>query len=316
MTKYTGTDNSTNPTDSISTNTLQAYNRNLLRRAVETFVISSFTAKKAQPKYNGKTAVFSIYDQIADTAFTAATLADGVTPTETDLTKTSVKADLANYGAFVMLTDEVDLYHEDGAKLIKESTDNLGAAAGTAIEKLLFAEGYAGAGIDLVTTPPSTTMEGLQQAETALRVNLGKKFKEMITGSRNTDTKTIREAYIGFIHPNDIPSLEAISGGDSPYTSAEKYGYSEGLMPNEVGSYRGIRFIETVNATEGQLLILADEALGEISVRGKNRIQTIIKGFGAGGVEDALNQRQSVGAKFQIAAKALRPNWIAKVAVV
>ena len=48
---YTGTDNISAPSDSLSTNTLQSYNRNLLRRAVENFVISKFTAKKAQPKF-------------------------------------------------------------------------------------------------------------------------------------------------------------------------------------------------------------------------------------------------------------------------
>ncbi len=61
---------------------------------------------------------------------------------------------------------------------------------------------------------------------------------------------------------------------------------------------------------------MAEESLGEVSVRGKNRIQTIVKGFGSGGTEDALNQRQSVGAKYQLGAKTLRPEWIAKVAVV
>jgi N4-gp56 family major capsid protein len=192
-TKYTGTDNITNPSDSISTNTLKVYDRNLLERAVEEFVISKFTAKKTQPKYNGKTAVFSVYDQIPATAFTAATLGDGVTPTATDLTKKSVTADIADYGAFVELTDEVSVYHEDGAGLVVEASDNLGAGAGTAIESLLFAETEANAGIDFVTTPEATTELGLDKAETQLRVNLGKKFKSMITGSKNTDTKTIRE---------------------------------------------------------------------------------------------------------------------------
>ncbi len=314
--KYTGTDNIAAPTDVISTNTQQMYDRNLLRRAVEQFVISKFTAVKAQPKHNGKSAVFSIYDQIADTVFTGAVLADGTTPSATDLTKTSVKADITNHGAFVELTDEVDLYHEDGKIIVKEATDNLGAAAGTAIEKTLFAEAVAGAGIDIVTVPPADTWAGLRTAETTLRTNLGKKFKKMITGSKNTDTKTIREAYIGFCHPTDTVNLEYNGAEVTEFTTVDNYGYSDGIMDNEVGSYRGIRFIETVNAPVGVLIVMAEESLGEVSVRGKGRIQTIVKGFASGGTEDALNQRQSVAAKYQLAAKVLRPTWIAKIAVV
>ena len=312
MIKFTNTNNMTTPSDSLSANTLQNYDRNLLRRAVEKFVISKFTAKKTQPKFEGKSAVFSVYDQIPASAFTTAVLADGVTPAATDITKKSIKADLANYGAFAEFTDEVSLYHEDGKILIKEATDNLGAGAGTAIETLLFAEAEANAGVDFLTTPEADTETGLDKAETQLRINLAMKFKSMITGSTKVDTKTVREAYVAFINPADIMKIEGMTG----YLSVNQYGYSDGLMENEIGSRRGLRFVESNNATAGQVTILAEEALGEVSVRGKGRIQTIVKGLGSGGTTDALDQRQTVGAKFQIAPKMLRPEWAAKCAVV
>jgi N4-gp56 family major capsid protein len=312
MNKFTGTNNVTNPGDSISANTLQAYDRNLLRRAVEELVISKFTAKKTQPKFNGKTAVFSVYDQIPASAFTTAVLPDGVTPAETDMTKKSVVANIANYGAYTSFTDEVSLYHEDGAQLIKEATDNLGSGAGTAIESLLFAELEANAGIDFDTTPEASTEIGLDKLETQLRVNLGKKFKSMIVGSKNTDTKTIRECYVAFINPADILSIEALSG----FVSVDKYGYSDGLITNEIGSRRGLRFVETNNAPAGKVLVLAEEALGEVSVRGNGKMKTIVKGLGSAGSSDPLDQRQSVGCKFAVAPKVLRPIWCGKAAIV
>ncbi len=311
MTKFTNTNNISAPADSLSANTLQAYDRNLLRRAVEEFVISRYTAKKTQPKYNGKTAVYSVFDQIPETAFTTAVLADGVTPAATDLTKTSVSADIVNRGAFIELTDEVSLYHEDGAKLIKESTDNLGKGAGMAIEKTLFAEAIAGAGIDQHTTPAGSTEAGLDVALLALRNNLGKKFTSMLTGSKNIDTKTIREAYIGLCHPDDVAKLEAIAG----WVGVEKYA-SQDAMPLEIGSYKTSRWIETTLATKGTLVILAEEGLAEIGVASKGKIQTIVNGLGSAGSADPLSQRQSVGAKFQMAAKVLRPEWVAKAALV
>lgn len=311
-TKYTGTSNLSSPSDALSANTLQAYNRNLLRRAVENFVISKFTAKKTQPKFEGKSAVFSVYNQIPASAFTTAVLADGVTPASTSLTKKSIKADIANYGTYVEFTDEVSLYHEDGAILIKEASDNLGAGAGTAMENLLFAEAIANAGIDGVTVSPATTEAGLDAVETQLRKNLGAKFKAMITGSTNYGTSPIREGYVAFVHPDDVLAVEALSG----YVSVEKYGYSDGLIPNEIGSRRGIRFVETVNATAGVILVLADEALGEVSVRGVGKMQTIVNGLGSSGSADPLSQRQTVGVKFAFAPKVLRPEWVAKTAIV
>ncbi len=311
MVKFTNTANLTSPADSLSANTLALHNRNLLERAVEKLVISKYTAKKTQAKFNGKTAIFSVYDQIPDTAFTTAVLADGVTPAATDLTKTSVSADIVNRGAFVELTDEVSLYHEDGAGLIKEATDNLGAGAGMAIEKTLFAEAIAGAGIDQHTVPAASTEAGLDACLLALRNNLGDKFTSMLAGSKNTDTRTIREAYVGFCHPDDVQNLQAMTG----WTGIEKYA-SQDEMPSEVGSYSTSRWIETTNATSGTLIILAEEALGEVSVRGKGKIQTIVNGLGSAGSADPLSQRQSVGAKFQMAAKVLQSKWVAKAAVV
>lgn len=312
MATFTNTSNLTNPNDSLSANTLQSYNRNLLRRAVEKFVISAFTAKKTQPKYEGKSAVFSVYNQIPATAFTTAVLADGTTPAATALTKKSIKADIANYGAFVSFTDEVSLYHEDGAILIKESTDNLGAGAGTATEKLLFAEAIANAGIDFVTVAPASTEAGLDGAETQLRKNLGMKFKSMITGSTSASTSPIREAYVAFVHPDDVLKVEAMPN----YVSVEKYGYSDGLIPNEIGSRRGVRFVETTNATAGTIVILAEEGLGEVSVRGVGKMQTIVNGLGSAGSSDPLSQRQSVGVKFAFSPKVLRPEWVAKSKVI
>ena len=309
MTKFTNTDNQTNPADSLSANTLKVYNRNLLERAVEEFVISKFTDKKTQPKYNGKTAVFSVYDQIPATAFTAAVLADGVTPVAVDLTKKSVSADIANYGAFIELTDEVSLYHEDGAGLIVEATDNLGSGAGTAIESLLFAEAEANAGIDFLTTPEVDTETGLDKAETQLRVNLAKKFKKMITGSKNTDTVTIRDCYVAFVNPTDILAVEAMTS----FVTVDKYGYSDGLIMNEVGSRRGLRFVESNNAAAGQITILGEGALGEVSVR-SSKMKTIVQGLGEG--NDPIEQRQTVAVKFAIAPKMLRPEWSAICAIV
>ena len=58
------------------------------------------------------------------------------------------------------------------------------------------------------------------------------------------------------------------------------------------------------------MIVLGEEALAEVGVRGKKKIETIIKELGSAGTADALNTTGSIGSKFRLAAVTLRPDWI------
>jgi N4-gp56 family major capsid protein len=284
-------------------NTKEWYNRNLLENAREKFIVSNFTAKKSQPKFEGNTAIFSYYENIPpfDTA-----LAEGETPPGSTLAKINVRASQGTYGAFVPFTDDLDIYGEDGANFKSDVTSNLGGAAGET-QELLLLKAAIGSNTDIVfDTDLSQT---LNTAELALRNALAVKFTSMITGSTKYSTTTVRPAYVGIVDPDGALLLESLAG----WKPVEDYGYSDGLLPNEVGSRRGVRYCETTlmpkeDATDKlQCLIFGEEVLAEVGIRGKKKIETIIQDLGQGG-NDQLNREGSIGSKFRLAPAVLRPD--------
>jgi N4-gp56 family major capsid protein len=216
------------------------------------------------------------------------------------------------FGSYVPFTDDLDIYGEDGARFKKDVTTNLGGAAGQSQETIIFATAAANATNIVFDTDLEKT---LKTAELALRNALAIKFTSMITGSTKYSTTPIRPAFVGFVTPEGALKLEDELVGFVP---VEKYGYSDGLLPNEIGSYRGVRFCETTlwqNTSNDtlQALIIGDEAVAETGIRGMKKIETIIKELGDANGGDFLNRNGSIGSKFRLAVAALRPDHIALV---
>jgi len=297
---YTGGRNENIADPATGINSYEWYDRALLETAREQFVISNFTAKKTMPKYEGKGVVFSYYEPIP--AFTQP-LIENSAGASTSLSKVNIRANVEAYGTFVPFTDDLDIYGEDGARFRADVTQNLGGAAGETQERLIL-QGIQGSHTPIAfDTDIATT---LKTAELALRNALGMKFTDMITGSVNYGTTPIRAAYVGFISPESALDFEDVLPGWKPVSD---YGYTDGLLPSEVGSYRGIRFCEstivedydTGAGAKPVAYILAEESVMETGIRGVKRIETIIKELGSAGTGDALNRSGSIGTKFRLA---------------
>ncbi len=292
-------------------NTSEWYDRNLLENGRENFIISNFTAKKSLPKYEGKGVVFSYYEHIP--AFSTPLVEGAAQGSGAALSKINVRTAMDVYGEFVPYTDDLDIHGEDGARFKKDVTSNLGGAAGETQEGLIFAAAEASnTAITFATSAAAT----VKDAETSLRKALGKKFTSMITGSTKYATSPIRPAYVGFVSVDGGNILESEAG----WTPVENYGYSDGLLPNEIGSLRGTRICETTllgqkagSTPVEQMIVLAEEAVAEVGIRGLKKIETIIKELGSAGTADALNRSGSVGSKFRLAAVTLRPDWVCQV---
>lgn len=292
-------------------NTSEWYDRNLLENARENFIISNFTAKKSTPKYEGTGVIFSYYEHIP--AFSTPLVEGAPQGSGASLAKVNVRTTMGTYGEFVPYTDELDIYGEDGSRFKKDVTSNLGGAAGETQEGLIFAAAMASNTEIAYATSVENT---LKNAETSLRKALGKKFTSMITGSTKYSTSPIRAAYVGFVSVDGANILDSTPG----FISVENYGYSDGLLPNEIGSFKGIRVCETTllgqkaGATPvEQMILMAEESVAEVGVRGLKKIETIVKELGSAGTADALNREGSVGSKFRLAAVTLRPDWVCQV---
>lgn len=292
------------------------YDRNLLGRAQPNDVHGRFGQKRPVPKGSGNQIKFRRYSQLA-----AATtpLVEGVTPSGSALAVTDITSTLLQYGDFVTLTDVVDMVNQD--PVVTEATDVLGDQAGTTIDlvrrdvlvagsNVAFASGVANR-LSLVN---KLLGADLDKAIRFLKTQNAKYMKEGISASDKIGTGPVRKAFIGLVHPDVEYDLESITG----YKSVSEYGSQEGIIEDEIGSYKNIRFVSSTNCkiwgdattatTAGYkvsgsgkndvygTLILAAEAYGVSPLAGQS-MQTIVKPLGSAGAADALNQRSTVGWK-------------------
>jgi N4-gp56 family major capsid protein len=290
-------------------NTGEFYDRLLLETAWEKFIISNFTAKKTSPKYEGDGVVFSRYEPLATFE---TPLLEGQQGSGQKLDKVNVRGKLNTYGSSVTLTDDLLTYGEDSSRIKKDVVQNLGNAAGQTQENLII-NTILGDSTQIVFD--SDLDKTLKTAELALRNALATKFTSMVTGSTKYSTTPIRPAYVGFVTPEGALKLEDELAGFVP---VEKYGYSDGLLPNEIGSYRGVRYCETtlMKDTAGgtlQAIILGEEAVAEVGIRGMKKVETIIKDLGEAEGGDYLNRTASIGSKFKATSITLRNDWVITV---
>lgn len=308
------------------------YDRNLLSRAQPNDVHGRFGQKRPVPKNNGNQIKFRRYSQLA--AATTA-LVEGVTPSGSALSVTDVTSTLAQYGDFVTLSDLVSMTNQD--PVVTEATDVLGDQAGTTIDivrrDVLVAGtnvAYASAVANRLALVNKLLGADLDKAIRFLKNQNAKYMKEGINASDRVGTSSVRKAYIGIVHPDVEYDLEQISG----YKSVSDYGSQEGLIEDEIGSYKNIRFVSSTNAkiwtnattatTAGYkataagsndvyaTLIIAAEAYGLSPLSGE-AMSTYVKALGSAGAADPLNQRSTVGWRATTITTILNQAWMLRV---
>jgi len=308
------------------------YDRNLLSRAQPNDVHGRFGQKRPVPKNSGNQIKFRRYSQLA--AATNA-LTEGVTPSGSALSVTDVTSTLAQYGDFVTLTDLVSMTNQD--PVVTEATDVLGDQAGTTIDivrrDVLVAGSnvaYASGVADRLSLVNKLLGADLDKAIRFLKNQNAKYMKEGIPASDKIGTSSVRKSFIGIVHPDVEYDLEQITG----YKSVSDYGSQEGLIEDEIGAYKNIRFVTSTNckiwtnattattagykATGGgtndvyATLIIAAEAYGLSPLSGE-AMSTYVKALGSAGAADPLNQRSTVGWKATTITTILNQAWMLRI---
>lgn len=308
------------------------YDRNLLSRAQPNDIHGRFGQKRPVPKNSGNQIKFRRYSQLA--AATNA-LVEGVTPTGSSLSVTDVTSTLVQYGDFVTLTDMVSMTNQD--PVVTEATDVLGDQAGTTIDivrrDVLVAGtnvAYASGVANRLALVNKLTGPDLDKAIRYLKGQNAKYMKEGISASDKVGTGPVRKAFIGLVHPDVEFDLETITG----YKSVSEYGSQEGVIEDEIGSYKNIRFVTSTNCkiwtnattatTAGfkataagsndvyATLILAAEAYGLSPLSGE-AMKTTVKPLGSAGSADPLDQRSTVGWKATTITTILNQAWMIRI---
>ena len=302
----------------------QFYDKNLLNNAVEELLIDAYASTKSLPKYYGDEVRFSRYERLPN--FDDTPLVEGVVPSSTPLTKTDIETTAQDFGQFISFTDKILVAHEDGQRLIKVMSDELGKSAGESQENLIF-KGIAG-GTNVIYADGNTnladvgnnhsklTNTDIKIMQLSLRNQIAKKFNKIITGTTKVGTQPIAESFIGFCHPSVVNDLEDIVGWAAVHTYADDGKAQKG----EVGAIGKFRIIETTLCPIDDTTVagtniytsfwFGEESFARVSVRGTKAPTMIFKNVGSAGSQDPLNQLGSSGVKFSSAACILNDAWL------
>ena len=285
-----------------------AVERKALENARETFVLDKFTDKKTVPTKSGDELKVHYWDEIDDVN-DVYVLTEGVTPAQVDMVRVSVSGSVKHQGAQTQYTDLLMEQHENAGEFHKQTGAELGYALGKRLEKDAMGICIAGAGS---TTAAFTTIDAaLKEARDFLRLSNAPKFTAIKTGSTKNGTSPVNAGWPVFVSLADADLCRAATD----FLSVEDYGYSDGIMPNEIGAIKslGLRIIETAYATTGTAIALGEGGLGGLSLGGKNRIQYIDQPLGSEGSLDSLKQRGSSGVKSDTGFMVLKADRVIKI---
>lgn len=307
------------------------YDRNLLERAQPAEVHGRFGQQRPIATRNGNQIKMRRYSQLAPAA---TPLSEGVTPSGSSLTVTDILATLAQYGDFVTLTDMVSMTNQDA--VVTEATDVLGDQAGTTIDQarrdVLVAGtnvAYANGVANRAAVNVAISAADLNKASRFLKVQNAKFVKEGIMPSVKIATAAVRKGFIALVHPDVEFDLETITG----YRSVSDYASQDGVIEDEIGSYKNIRFVSSTNCkifpgagaagttvykNNGSnfdvyvTLVIAANAYGVCPLAGQ-ALNTYVKPLGSAGSADPLEQRSTVGWKATTTTKILNDSWMIRI---
>lgn len=298
------------------------YAKKTLERAKTVLVHANFGQKKSIPKGSGKTVEFRRWN-IWDPSAASTPLTEGVTPDGLALSQTAVKATVDQYGAFVQVSDMLDLVAID--PVIRDSSEMLGELLGTVIEHVTrdamnaggtvqYAKPEGGAAPTARNGVAATcllTVDEIRRAVRTLKKNKARKFTR--GGGKGH--------FICICNPDATYDLQ----NDTMWQDVSKYSDKEQIYDGELGKLFGVVFVES---TEGKVfegagasgidvhstLVFGADAYGVIDVGGKGNVQSIIKPHGSAGAADPLDQRATVGSKVMAyTAKILNDAWIVRI---
>ncbi|HNX04154.1 MAG TPA: N4-gp56 family major capsid protein [Opitutales bacterium] len=309
------------------------YDRVALRKAVPLITFRKWGQKRTLPRNKGKTVLFKRWGTLAPAT---TPLAEGVTPVGNKMDYVEIRATIQQYGDWIPVTDQVLMTSID--PFLTEASEQLGEQEGETHDILMRNDLLSGSNVVYANDVSGRTnvvakvsTSDLDIIIRTLKLANARKITKQVNPTANYNTAPIRAGYIAIIHPYQTGDVEALTG----FVPVENYPSSVSVMDGEIGSYRGIRFIETTQAMcyEGgggdvadtikntaskadvyPMLVFAEDAYGEIPLSGSNH-GVIIKVHGENDrydTSDPLNQRGSIGWKSMWVGKILNDAWIVR----
>ncbi len=216
------------------------YDRQLLESAKTRFVHAEYGQKRPIPRNNGSHVNFRRWN-LFDPKTAINGLIEGETPTGQTLSQTDVEATVKQYGAYVEVSDLLDLTAYDS--VINDSAELLGEQIGTVVEWVtrdaMCATSnvqYAG-GVQsrsAITADKKLTVEEIRKAVRTLKKNKARQFSD--------DGR--QPHFICICSPDATYDLQS----DENWKSVSSYQNAEAIYSGEIGRLYGVVFVESTEA--------------------------------------------------------------------
>ena len=289
---FANTPNTNVTTDSgLSAENKTYYDMTLIDEASANLVHDQFAQKRPIPKNGGKKIEFRKFASLPK-ALTP--LTEGVTPDGKKLSVTTVEAEVAQYGDYIVQSDVLELTSIDNT--IVEATKILGRQAGLTLDTITRNIMQSGTNVYYCPKADGTAVTSRAGLDATCKLTVDVVNRVVALLKKNNAPK-INGDYVAIIHP--LVAYDLMS--DERWIDAHKYAQPDAIYNGELGKIGGVRFIESSEAKvyEGGVfgcLFLADGAYGVTDITGGG-LQTIIKQKGSAGTADPLDQRSSIGWK-------------------
>ena len=267
------------------------YDMTLIDEATPNLIHDQFGQERDIPKNGGKKIEFR---KFASLPKATTPLTEGVTPDGKKLSVTSIEAEVAQYGDYIVQSDILELTTIDNT--IVEATKILGNQAGLTLDTIT--RNVLQSGTNVYYCPKADGTEVSSRAALddtcVLTVDVLKRCAAIL---KKNNAPKIDGKYVAIIHPFVAYDLMT----DDEWKYPHQYADTSNIYAGEIGEIAGFRFVESSEAKvyEGGVfgtLLLAANAYGTTKITGGG-LETIIKQLGSSGVGDPLNQRSSIGWK-------------------
>jgi len=320
--------------------------REMLKHAMPIKVLSTFGTQKPIPQNKTDTVVFRRalpIDAGTNGAPSITTsnylMQEGVTPGSRTISYQDVQVTLQQYGVLMKLSSKAEAMYEDDIpgdmiKLVGEHMASIEELISYGVVRggtnVVFANGTVRTAVNT-----AITLNKMRQAARQLESAHAQLVTEKLASSVNFDTSAIEPGYLVFIHTD----MEADFRNLSSFVPVAKYGSQKPVHEREVGTVERFRIVTspyfrpflaaggTITAgtflsnggTTGTtadvypVMVVAQEAWGQVSLKGMNAIQPIYLPAKQITHANPMGQFGYVGANFYKNAVRLNENWMVRI---
>lgn len=320
----------------------------IITHAIPVEVLGITGMNKPMPKNTGEQAIFRRWmpvggvDNRIITGQNVGTFADsyqtteGVTPTAKTLQAVDVTATLTQFAVLFGFTDKtVDLYEDN---IPEEMKVQVGESMGAVREMVRYGalkgatNAYYAGGSSRGTVDESLSLNLIRKVVRGLAQNHGKMITKVLSSSPNYGSQSVEASYLVFCSTDMEPAIRDLPG----FTNVADYGSRQVINENELGSVERFRFILSpelapyidagaavgvtgLYSTSGTnidvypVIVVAEEAWGQVALRGASSIDPTFLPAGKKDKNDPLGQRGYVGASAYFTALILNQGRMAVI---